>query len=82
MVIVNHPQESVNFCVSKMRSCYELPFAYMKQILNLSNVLDYSEVSRWTKPFHVATVGKALGECATDNLSEMEVFSKIMNIIV
>ena len=60
MVIVNEPKESVYFCLQRINACYELPFTYLKQVMDLTNVLDYSEVSRWTtKPFSVTSVSSA-----------------------
>ena len=33
----------------------------MKNIMNLDGVLEYSEISRWTKPFHkVVTIRQAV----------------------
>ena len=66
ILIVNEPKESVHFCTAKMNACYELPFAYMKQVMNLSNILDYSEIQRWNKPFHVTGVGRALSDGTTE----------------
>ena len=48
IVIVNDVKESAYFCIQRWRSCMEFPFTYLKQILNVSNVLDYSELSRWS----------------------------------
>ena len=61
MVVVNENRESAFFCTQKMSACYELPFSYMKNIMNLDGVLEYSEISRWTKPFHkVVTIRQAV----------------------
>ena len=54
MVIVNEPKESIHFCTQKLNACYELPLDYLKQIMNISNVIDYGDVSKWTvKPFNI-----------------------------
>lgn len=80
MVVVNDAKESVNFCTTKMSACFEWPMAYIKAILNLSNVLDYSEVSRWSKPFSVSSIAKALRDNVSDTLSD-KINSKILGIL-
>jgi hypothetical protein len=62
LVVVNEAKESAHFCTTKMGACYEMPFVYMKNAMNLNNVLDYAEVSRWNKPFAVSSVKQALKE--------------------
>ncbi len=62
LVIVNEAKESSHFCTSKMGACYEMPFSYMRNIMNLDNVLDYAEVSRWNKPFRMAPLRAAFRE--------------------
>ena len=46
LVITNETKESAYFCTPRMNHCQEIPFDYMKKILNLKDVLDYSEASR------------------------------------
>ncbi len=46
LVITNETKESAYFCTTKMGSCQELSFEYLKKVLNLSNVLDASITSR------------------------------------
>ena len=60
LVIINEAKEAAYFCTTKMGACYNMPFAYMRNIMNLENVLDYSEVSKWSKPFSMAPIRKAL----------------------
>lgn len=61
MIVMNEPRESIFFCTTKMGACFDLPLAYLRNILNLSNVIDYSEVSRWTKPFSkISSIGNAV----------------------
>lgn len=62
MVVVNDAQESAYFCTTKMAACYNLPFAYMRNIMNLDDVLDYSEVSKWGKPFSMTSIRRAVTE--------------------
>lgn len=62
LVIANEAKESSYFCTTKMGACYEMPLSYMRNIMNLDNVLDYAEVSRWNKPFRIAPLRKALTE--------------------
>jgi len=64
MVVVNEVKESAYFCLQKWQACTEFPFAHMKQILNVSNVLDYQEISKWSRPFGGGTrsIGNVLRE--------------------
>lgn len=62
MVIMNLPNDSIHFCLTKIGACYEMNINYLKQVLNLENVLDYSEISRFGRAFKVSTVGSALRE--------------------
>lgn len=80
VVVVNDAKESVHFCTTKLSACFEWPMAYIKQILNLSNVLDYSEVSRWSKPFSVTSISSVLRDNTTETLSD-KINSKILSVI-
>ena len=62
MIVVNEIKESAYFCTTKMKACYNMPFAYMRNIMNLDNILDYTEVSKWSKPFSMAPLRTALSE--------------------
>ena len=62
MIVVNDAQESAYFCTSKMAACYNLPFSYMRNVMNLDDVLDYSEVSKWGKPFSMTSIRRAIQE--------------------
>lgn len=79
MVIVNESKESVHFCTIKLNACYELSLGYVKQLFNLSNILDYSDISRWSKPLHVTPLAKALNDSYDSSLAEIE--GKILEII-
>ena len=80
MVVVNDAKESVHFCTTKMMACFEWPMAYIKTILNLSNVLDYSEVSRWSKPFSVTSVARVLRDGVEETISD-KTNSKILDVL-
>ena len=54
--------------------------AYIKTILNLSNVLDYSEVSRWSKPFSVTSVARVLRDGVEETISD-KTNSKILDVL-
>lgn len=62
LVVVNEASENAYYCTTKMGACNLIPFAYMRNIMNLDNVLDYAEVSRWSKPFNIAPLRKALND--------------------
>ncbi|MCK5018597.1 MAG: hypothetical protein KAS32_16170 [Candidatus Peribacteraceae bacterium] len=84
MVIINEASETVHFCTQKLNACYELPFAYLKQVMNLSNIMDYAEVSKWTRgPFHITSVGRAFKEGGefVERTTSDEVISLIEGII-
>lgn len=81
MVVVNDARESIHFCTAKMMACYEWPMAYLKQILNLTNVLDYSEISRWTKPFSVGPIANILRDGYSEITPSEEVNSKMLTIL-
>jgi hypothetical protein len=52
LVITNETKESAYFCTPRLNHCQEIPFDYLKKVLNLKDVLDYSEASRasaWSK---------------------------------
>jgi len=81
MIIVNESNETVHFCVMKMNACYELGFSYIKQLLNVSNVLDYSEVSKWSRPLHLSTIGKALRDSFSIDDTCDETKARLLEII-
>lgn len=62
IMVINEAKESINFCTAKLNACYELPISYLKQVMNLKNVFDYSEIQRWSKSYHVSSIGKALSD--------------------
>jgi hypothetical protein len=81
MVVYNTAKETVNFCTTRMNACYEIPLSYVKQILNLGNVLSYADVARWSKPFGVASLGKALSDNTEMNFKAADVEARILDII-
>lgn len=86
MVVINEPRESIHFCTQKMLACYEMQFSYLKQVMNLDNVLDYREISRWTKPFHSVRPLKSVFEMATcpaceEKFKKNQLIDRINNII-
>lgn len=52
LIITNETKESTYFCVVRTGSCMQLPFEYLKKVMNLQNVLDYSVISRQSRPFY------------------------------
>lgn len=46
LIITNETKESAYFCTPRVNHCQEIPFEYLKKVLNLKDVLDYSEASR------------------------------------
>lgn len=79
MVFVNESKESVHFCTTKLNACYELSLGYIKQLFNLSNILDYSEVSRWSKPLRVTPLARALSDGVESPSDEAE--GRILEVI-
>lgn len=51
MVIDDAQKGKTYFALRKMGAVQEIPHAYLKQILNLDNVIDFSDISRITRPF-------------------------------
>lgn len=90
IIIVNEAKETASFCTRKMGACFELSFAYLRnQKIMDNNVLDYSEVSRWTtKPFHYTPLNKALMDnCnvlqdSIRNVSKKQLLEKLEAIIL
>ena len=80
IMIVNEAKESVHFCTAKLNACYELPLSYLKQVMNLKNVLDYSEIQRWSRSYHVSSIGKALSDNTIKNVPD-DVTGRLLEII-
>ena len=81
MVIYNIAKDTVHFCTTRYNACNEMPMAYVKQILNLTNVLSYAEIARWSKPFGVSSLGKALSDNTIMNFKSEDTEARILNII-
>lgn len=62
MVIINENRESINFCTTKMLSCYDFPYTYLREILKMGNVIDYREIKGYTRPFSMVSLRSALKE--------------------
>ena len=61
IIITNETKESAYFCTPRMNHCQEIPFDYLKKVLNLKDVLDYSEASRasaWKKASIVTAISE------------------------
>jgi len=81
MIVYNIAKDTVNFCTTRMNACFEIPMAYVKQILNLTNVLSYAEIARWSKPFGVSSLGKALSDNTIINFKSEDTEARILEII-
>lgn len=71
MIIVNEIKESAYFCVQRMMSCYEMPFSYLKLVMNLGDTLDYREIKSYSRPFGVSSVGRALSDSAMATVDDL-----------
>lgn len=81
MVVYNIARDTVHFCTTRFSACNEMPMAYVKQILNLTNVLSYAEIARWSKPFGVSSLGKALSDNTITNFKSEDTEAKLLEII-
>lgn len=81
MIVYNVAKDSVHFCTTRMNACIEMPMAYVKQLLNLTNVLSYAEIARWSKPFGVSSLGKALSDNTIMDFTSEDTEAKILEII-
>lgn len=81
MVVYNIAKDSVHFCTTRFNACNEMPMSYVKQILNLTNVLSYAEIARWSKPFGVSSLGKALSDNTTMDFTSEDLEAKLLDII-
>lgn len=80
LVITNETKESAFFCTPRLNHCQEIPFDYLKKILNLKDVLDYSEASRasaWSKIGTKSNIKTAISE----NVTISEVEDKLKDIL-
>lgn len=81
MIVYNIAKDSVHFCTTRFNACSEMPMSYVKQILNLTNVLSYAEIARWSKPFGVSSLGKALSDNTKTNFKSEDTEARISEII-
>lgn len=67
MVIVNEVKEAAHFCTQRMLACYELPFSYLRNTMNIDNILDERDVRHLTRaPFRMRPVRSAMLETMMD----------------
>jgi len=81
IVVYNIAKDSVHFCTTRFSACNEMPMAYVKQLLNLTNVLSYAEIARWSKPFGVSSLGKALSDNTKMDFTSEDTEARILEII-
>lgn len=62
IVIIDTMKDLIYFCNSKINACQEIHMSYLKNIMNLSNVIDYSNANKVSKPFNTVSVGRAFRE--------------------
>jgi hypothetical protein len=62
IVIINENRESVSFCTTKMLACYEFPYNYLRQIMNMDSAMDYRELKSGTRPFNIVPLRTAFKE--------------------
>lgn len=78
LVIVDPSKETFNFCSQKSEGCQVFQLEYIKQILNISNVVDMSVVSKFSRPFSKNTTLKSI---ITKESYQTHVENKILNIL-
>lgn len=81
MIVYNIAKDSVHFCTTRFNACNEMPMSYVKQILNLTNVLSYAEIARWSKPFGVSSLGKALSDNTNVDFTSEDLEANLLEII-
>lgn len=76
LIITNETKESAYFCTPRLNHCQEIPFTYLNKVLNLKDVLDYSEASRasaWNKESNSKSVSaRAIKEDTNINKIEQK----------
>jgi hypothetical protein len=83
IIVVNEDKESIHFCMQKMMACQEIPYTYLRQMLNLDQVLDYKEISRLTKPFRVVPIRSALRDsCGLEYYNDNKTLNEQINEII
>jgi hypothetical protein len=82
IIITNETKESAYFCTPRMNHCQEIPFDYLKKVLNLKDVLDYSEASRasaWKK--ETSAKDTKLSAAVTESVNYKAVTDKVNDIL-
>jgi len=51
MVVIDSEAEIVNFCSLSLLHCIKYPLSYLKKILNVKDIIDFSELNRTSKMF-------------------------------
>jgi len=81
LVVLNEDTEKIHFCTQRMKACYTLPFAYLKNAMNLTNILDYDDISRSSKPWSVSTIRRALTDSKDFDIETTDTQERILEII-
>ena len=82
IIITNETKESAYFCTPRMNHCQEIPFDYLKKVLNLKDVLDYSEASRasaWKK--ETSARDTKLSAAVSESVDYKSVTDKVNDIL-
>lgn len=82
LVITNETKESAYFCTPRLNHCQEIPFDYLKKVLNLKDVLDYSEASRasaWSKEAKAAKSN--IRSAVSENVDYATVYHKVNDLL-
>jgi len=52
IIVIDNNRENISYCSLSMLGCSSVPFSYLKKLIDLENVLDFTELSRFAKgPF-------------------------------
>ena len=60
MVILNSESEIINFCSLSLLHCVKYPLSYLKKILNVRDIIDFSEINRSSKMFSMSPYRSAV----------------------
>lgn len=78
IIIINEVTESAYFCTQSLQACYDMPFSYMRNIMNIDNILDERSIKHLTSPFSTKSFRNAFKESVE---TKMNINTKILNII-
>lgn len=81
IIVINENRESVSFCTTKMLACYEFPYTYLRQILNMNNVMDYREIKSGTRPFNIIPLRSAFKESVRELAETSQFKDKISSLL-